>query len=340
VNDVERRLSHARDTGDIELYLRVLAAAPLYLPGFLPSGTDDTRQRLLTRMRGGTRYLVVFTSVEALATAAGDTADGWRVTSLAELVGGVLDPAWGVLIAPIGLHLAPATVHELANATESVTRAGTAAGRRIGPTAGRRDGFDPRLPFQPADEAERLLHAALAVPSPAEFLDVLVVSAVLVPAREPAPPAREPAPPAREPAPPAREPAPPAREPPPPRTSAPPREPPSAREPAPSRALGPDFPWRVEPVDGAPTISVFTSTLRLAEALPGPVPTVRADFLAVARAWPDPAYRLTVNPGSSIAVTFPGDQVADLIEWSRSLVARELRRRGGWNGGSSAQRRR
>jgi hypothetical protein len=82
-----------------------------------------------------------------------------------------------------------------------------------------------------------------------------------------------------------------------------------------------DFPWLIEATDGA-TITAFTSDVRLAGVVSDQTPTVRVEMIAVALAWPDRSIKLTVNPGSEIAAEFTGDQVADLIEWARTLPLR------------------
>jgi len=258
-NDVERTLRHAWERDDTGLYLRTLAVAPLYLPGF-----DDQRartagepvQRLLTRQRGGRTFLLVFTSPEALYDAVGEVVDGWRLTTVAELAQAWPDPEWGLVVsptAPVGAYLDP---------DEFKALAGLVADEPV---------------FHPVGRAEALMFGALRTSDPGSYLDVLVVSRVLLPLSAPA----------------------------------------AAED------LGrPRFPWRVETLDGLPTISVFTSAQRLAEVVPEPVPTTRVDIMALAQAWPDPSWRLAVNPGSAIAATFTGGQVADLVDWARGLVGR------------------
>lgn len=78
----------------------------------------------------------------------------------------------------------------------------------------------------------------------------------------------------------------------------------------------PDFPWRTSQAgEGEGAIVTFTSRGLLAGALPHPPPGVRVRFANLARAWPDPALRLVVDPGSPIELEFPGDRLPDLAGW-------------------------
>jgi hypothetical protein len=261
-NDVERTLQYAWEHDDSGLFFRTLAHAPLYLPGFR-AGSAGEQQRVLTRHRGDRTYLLVSTSLEALYEAAGELIDGWRLTSVAELTRGWPDAEWGMVVSPttpIGAYLSPDEVEVLADLVRD----------------------EPV--FHPAGVAEAAMFRALQESDPAAYLNVLVLSELVLPLTAPAGPGD----------------------------------------------LGqPGFPWRMEVVDGLPTIWVFTSPARLAEAVSEPVPTVLVEFVSVATAWPDPAYRLAVNPGSAIGSVFAGSQVPDLVNWGRELLARELDRRRG-----------
>jgi hypothetical protein len=261
-NDVERTLQYAWDHQDSGLFFRTLAHAPLYLPGFRPENAGE-QQRVLTRQRGDRTYLLVSTSLEALYEAVGEVIDGWRLTSLAELTRGWPDKEWGMVVSPttpIGAYLSPDEIEVLAELVRD----------------------EPV--FHPADVPEAIMFRALRESDPATYLNVLVLSELVVPLTAPA---------------------------------------------GPDDVDEPGFPWRVEVVDGLPTISVFTSPSRLAEAVSEPVPTADVEFVSLATAWPDPSYRLAVNPGSAIASVFAGTQVPDLISWGRELLARELDRRQG-----------
>jgi hypothetical protein len=241
--------------GDADAFADLLVKCHLYLPGF---PVDDAgEQRLLTRRRGDQTFLLVFTSVEALHEAVAPRTHGWRLTSFAELTRAWPDPAWGLAVSPhtpIGAYLGPEQVRQLAERVPA----------------------EPA--FHPADEKERAMCAAHQVGDPAVYLDLLVVSDVLVPITALA----------------------------------------SAED-----LARPDFPWRVTYVDGLPTVSVFTSVNRLRESIADEVPTVRASFVRLARAWPGPAYRLAVNPGSAISATFTGSQIPDLVRWAQGLALRQ-----------------
>src|SRR5439155_529938 len=55
-----------------------------------------------------------------------------------------------------------------------------------------------------------------------------------------------------------------------------------------------------------------------------PVPGVEVDLVAVARHWPDPSYRLAVNPGSAIGIVLTGEEVGLLVPWAQDVVRRYL----------------
>jgi hypothetical protein len=253
-NEVERTMRDAWLRNDTVSFLRTLAAAPLYLPGF---SRRDTEQRLLTWQHDGRVHLMVFTSPESLHQQLTGVIDGWRLTGMAEVIRSLPDPEWGVAInpnAPIGACLNP---DELATLAELIAE-------------------EPV--FQPATSAEALMFRGQHEGQPSAYLDALVLTTVMVPVTEAA---------------------------------------------APEDIGRPGFPWRIEATNGEATVSAFTSDLRLAAVVSDQVPVVRVEMMALAHAWPDPAVRLAINPGSAIAATFTGDQVADLIEWARALVARE-----------------
>ncbi|MEJ3743594.1 SseB family protein [Actinomycetes bacterium KLBMP 9797] len=155
-NDVEHRLHEAALVGDLAEMMRVLAGAPLLVPGFKDS-PSESRQRLLTRELDGVPYLLVFTSPEGLHRTV--TADGWRVTNLTELAGNT--PAgWGLGFnptTPIVLLVAPDEVPTLVPTAASVAD------------------------FLPANEVERGLRDALIVPEPDVALALLVTATVIVP---------------------------------------------------------------------------------------------------------------------------------------------------------------
>lgn len=251
-NDVERDLRDAWLRNDNIAFLRTLATAPLYLPGF--SGRD-VAQRLLTWSHAERTHLLVFTSPEALFQQLTGVVDGWRLTSVAELAGARPDPEWGVAISPntpIGACLDP---------DELAALAGAVAAESL---------------FRPATTAEAVMFRAKQDGDPAAYLDALVVSSLLVPVAEQA---------------------------------------------VAADVVRPGFPWLPHAGDAA-TVAAFTSELRLAEVVSDRTRTVRVETMGLARAWPDRSVSLAVNPGSPIASTFTGDQVADLVDWARTLPLR------------------
>jgi len=158
VNDVERELQQAVGDGDIDAVMRVLAVAPLVVPGYRDEpDAQPGRQRLLTRERDGVPYLLVFTSPEAMYRAV--PADGWRATSLTEVVSGTPD-GWGLAVnpvTPIGVLVKPEDVPDLVPTQRTMRE------------------------FTPANEVERLLRDALVAPDAEVLLDVLVTAQVIVP---------------------------------------------------------------------------------------------------------------------------------------------------------------
>jgi hypothetical protein len=156
-NEIERILGEAIGAGDAERYTRLLAGAPLYLPAF-PDSPDG--QRLVTHVRDGRTYVVVYTSPEALWRAADGRIAGWRMTGLVEVVAGRPDPAWGVTVSPttpIGTYLDPDALREMFAV--------------IGP-----DDL-----FRPADATEAAMWLGRRDGDPGLILDALVRSTVLVP---------------------------------------------------------------------------------------------------------------------------------------------------------------
>jgi hypothetical protein len=63
--------------------------------------------------------------------------------------------------------------------------------------------------------------------------------------------------------------------------------------------------WRVKPVDGVPTIEVFSAP----ELVPDGTSTVSVAFTALASGWPGDAEMLSVNPGSPLAFTMPAEVI-------------------------------
>lgn len=164
-NDVEHGMRDAMAADDVPGYVRALGSGPLYLPGF--EAEPDGRQRLLTRVREGRTYVLVFTSVEALTDAVGIVTSDWRPTTLVDLAAAWPDPQWGLLVSPntsIGAYLEPEHISQIA---ELVT---------------------PERALPNADERERLMRSAQQAGNPAGYLDLLVTGDVLVPVEAPAAP--------------------------------------------------------------------------------------------------------------------------------------------------------
>src|SRR5439155_23620129 len=76
------------------------------------------------------------------------------------------------------------------------------------------------------------------------------------------------------------------------------------------------FPWRHTPAQ-PPTVAVFTA----AERAPAGSHHVVVPLLDVALAWPDPAWRLAVNPGWPMEFTLAGELVQGLVTRAAALVA-------------------
>jgi hypothetical protein len=154
-DDVERALLATSQAGDVGDVMAIVATTPLYLPSV--GITGENGQRLFTKNRDGVPYVLAFTSVPTMQRVVGH--DGWRATSLAELVRAWPTPAWGLAInpgTPIVVVVAPPEVPDLLPAVDG---------------------------FQPENDAERLLRDALAVPDGAVLLDVLATSRVHLPTK-------------------------------------------------------------------------------------------------------------------------------------------------------------
>jgi hypothetical protein len=68
---------------------------------------------------------------------------------------------------------------------------------------------------------------------------------------------------------------------------------------------GTEAAWRIKPVDGVPTIEVFSAP----ELVPEGTSTVSVRFTALAKRWPDQAEMLSVNPGTPLAFTMPAEVI-------------------------------
>jgi hypothetical protein len=96
--------------------------------------------------------------------------------------------------------------------------------------------------------------------------------------------------------------------------------------PASSRPTDRSFPWQVSQVDGERYIAVFTSPERLAEHGPthaaGEVSSVSMRFVQLIAGWPDEQIAFSINPGSPVSATLPGDQVRTLATWAAEMGLR------------------
>jgi hypothetical protein len=72
------------------------------------------------------------------------------------------------------------------------------------------------------------------------------------------------------------------------------------------------FAWRTEKIDDEPYVVVFTSRERMDAHLEEPAEAIAIRFVQLIRAWPDDSWSLAVNPGTPIATTLPGAQIAGL----------------------------
>jgi len=61
--------------------------------------------------------------------------------------------------------------------------------------------------------------------------------------------------------------------------------------------------WRIRPVDGVPTIEVYSR----ADFVPAGTPTVEVPFTRVVENWPAGAEQLSVNPDTPLAFAMPGE---------------------------------
>ncbi len=145
VNEIERTLARALAAGDLRAYFQAVTGADLYLP--LQAG--DPPQALSLPAKGR-RYLVVFTSLEALRAGAGSSADEWVGLTYDSLSAHWLTSGWGLAVDPhldIGALLDPPD-------------------------------------FVPANEAEAAMADALRTGDRGRYYDALVGMPVVVPVDE------------------------------------------------------------------------------------------------------------------------------------------------------------
>jgi hypothetical protein len=311
-NGVERRLWDALQSGDLSGYFTTLGAAPLYLPGKASDGASGDSQWFGTIVREGTTYLPVFTSVEALRSYSEGVADAYRITNLAELVDRWPNAAWHLAVSP---NLPIAVAGPPGNLAASADAGAEGGQPAIGPSASNLDELQSLALTNPAHRPERgradpdgFLDLRSDRPEQSTILDL-----------DPEPPFE----------------------------AANPLE--SAMVTALAEGntdlllnalvLSPvllptdrvahaddlersDFPWMVGADENGPAIPVFTSPLRLAEAFGRGVPLIEVNAVRLARAWPDPAVRLWLNPGSPVTVLMSGAEVAQLVPWAAQLSFR------------------
>jgi hypothetical protein len=99
-NAAEKTMLRAMFTDDRRLFFQIISTAALYLPTFSQDRQRGAGQRFMTWDLFGHTYLLVFTSVEALAAAARGVADGYTTTSYAELRRKWPVPQWRLAVNP------------------------------------------------------------------------------------------------------------------------------------------------------------------------------------------------------------------------------------------------
>jgi hypothetical protein len=98
-NDTERAMVRAAQASDQRAFFQTLAAADLVLPRFTQDDDHDG-QRFVTAGLFGQTFLVVFTSVEAMAARLPGLADGYALTGYAELSQKWPHPEWRLAVNP------------------------------------------------------------------------------------------------------------------------------------------------------------------------------------------------------------------------------------------------
>lgn len=261
---------------------------------YLPAFTAPGPQQVVTCRIGEHAYLIVFTSPEGMASRLSGV-DAFRTTSYQELAEKWPDETWMLAVNP-GLPIESyMPIHVVPDG---------AAGRLLlppvfdpgtsgGPDGGGPDGGRPDTVDDPYDDFVPANDSELAIVTALRAGDAdAVIQAMLI--CDVYVPTTRPVP-------------------------------------APATLTSTGFPWRM--VGAAPaTITVFTSPEQLTRGAPECESSLLVPFLDVVLAWPGTPYRLAVNPGSTVELTFPGEHVAGFVGWAEDLVAE---RTGGWNGGGS-----
>ncbi|WP_244409152.1 SseB family protein [Stackebrandtia nassauensis] len=84
-----------------------------------------------------------------------------------------------------------------------------------------------------------------------------------------------------------------------------------------ARPGDPEFRWHTDLIDGAYTITAFTSLSRLI-ARYGDRPHINTTFGRLTAQWPGLEYSLYVNPSTEVGANVPGPQVTTLVTWART----------------------
>lgn len=276
-NDVERALDKAAARGDGDEFLRVFAAAELYLPQVPKEGVVIRAQewRPLTRQVAGRVSVPVFTSLAAMGAVV--FAGSYAVTRYDELADHGVSPDWWLDInpgTPIEAHLPAAAVGQVVRGTLSVVE------DRLFPSEDDADDVAYPVDEPLVDDLygpivpDRVLHDPAFMATHDETDEALLGSTVVVPTtREVVD--------------------------------------------LPGELSRPGFPWRrAGPSSAAtadpatadrPTIEAFTTDDRFVSAYPES-PGVRVPFPVLMAAWPE-GHALFVNPGSPVSMVYPADQV-------------------------------
>jgi hypothetical protein len=188
-NEVELAMLQALLAGDQRAYFQLLGGAQLYLPQV--SGLPAGDQRFVTVELGGSVYLPVFTSVQALAARAGRAYDSYTVTSYLELRRKWPDPDWRLAVnigTPLDVYMPIDAVADVAMGDLEVPTAAelmTAAEEEVS--------YDEALRAlrnaeeYPDEDPLAALRAAGAAGDAYGFLDRLLDLPVLIPVARPVP---------------------------------------------------------------------------------------------------------------------------------------------------------
>jgi hypothetical protein len=288
-NETERALAQAMVDGNEQAYFQIFAAARLYLPQFLTpppsSGAEEPPgQVFLTANLFGETFLPVFTSVAAMAAQMAGAADGYTMTNYAELRHAWPRPDWRLAInpgTPIDAYVTIDAVEDAMNGTLNIP----SAVEVVLEAAGRNGIGEPATGTREAGAPEVGTPEAPTAETDAALLaaaqrgDADGYVRILLDALVLV------------------------------ATAAPVAD---------GAALFEEnFPWRPSGPANAPTVEVFTSPEMLRRVYPGPVPTLTVSMPYLLGLWPA-GFALSVNPGSTIAIDLPADQVQLLLAYTMS----------------------